>query len=79
MIRPMLAAVAALWSGMALAQPHDMSKMDPKGMEAMTPSNRAFSPPEEMAALCAFLVSDDARAFHGAFLLADEGISSGVG
>lgn len=49
------------------------------GMEALTPSNRAFSPPEEMAALCAFLVSDEARAFHGALLLADEGISSGVG
>jgi 3-oxoacyl-[acyl-carrier protein] reductase len=49
------------------------------GMEALTPSNRAFSPPEEMAALCAFLVSDEARAFHGALLLADEGISSGLG
>lgn len=50
-----------------------------QGMAALTPSNRAFSPPEEMAALCAFLVSDEARAFHGALLLADEGISSGVG
>jgi 3-oxoacyl-[acyl-carrier protein] reductase len=49
------------------------------GMEALTPSNRAFSPPEEMAALCAFLVSDEARAFHGSLLLADEGISSGLG
>jgi 3-oxoacyl-[acyl-carrier protein] reductase len=48
-------------------------------MDALTPSNRSFSPPEEMAAVCAFLVSDDARAFHGALLLADEGISSGVG
>jgi NAD(P)-dependent dehydrogenase (short-subunit alcohol dehydrogenase family) len=49
------------------------------GMEALTPSNRAFSPPAEMAALCAFLVSDEARAFHGSLLLADEGISSGLG
>ena len=49
------------------------------GMKALTPSNRAFSPPEEMAALCAFLVSDEARAFHGSLLLADEGISSGLG
>jgi hypothetical protein len=32
-----------------------------------------------MAALCAFLVSDEARAFHGSLLLADEGISSGLG
>ena len=35
MIRPMLAAVAALWSGMALAQPHDMSKMAPMGLPPM--------------------------------------------
>jgi 3-oxoacyl-[acyl-carrier protein] reductase len=49
------------------------------GMEALTPSNRSFSPPEEMAAICAFLVSEDGRAFHGAQLLADEGITTGVG
>jgi len=50
-----------------------------EAMEALTPSNRAFSPPEEMAALCLFLASDDARSLHGSLVLADEGISSGVG
>lgn len=50
-----------------------------QGMEALTPSNRIFSPPEEMAEICAFLVSDAARSLHGSLLLADEGISSGVG
>ena len=50
-----------------------------EAMEALTPSNRAFSPPEEIAALCLFLASDDARSLHGSLILADEGISSGVG
>ena len=50
-----------------------------QGMEALTPSNRLFSPAEEMADICAFLVSDAARSLHGSLLLADEGISSGVG
>lgn len=50
-----------------------------QGMEALTPSNRIFSPAEEMADVCAFLVSDAARSLHGSLLLADEGISSGVG
>jgi 3-oxoacyl-[acyl-carrier protein] reductase len=48
-------------------------------MEAMTPSNRTFSPPEEMAAICAFLVSDDARSLYGESIIADEGITTGVG
>ncbi len=50
-----------------------------EGMEALTPSNRAFSSPEEMAALCLYLASDDARSLHGSLILADQGISSGVG
>lgn len=46
---------------------------------AITPSTRAFSAPADIAAVAAFLASDDARAFHGALLVADEGISTGVG
>jgi hypothetical protein len=31
-----------------------------------------------MAALAAFLASDESRAMHGAVLLADEGFSAGI-
>lgn len=48
-------------------------------MKAMTPSNRTFSEPEEIAAAALFLLSNDARPIHGTTLLADEGISAAVG
>lgn len=48
-------------------------------MKAMTPSNRTFSEPEEIAAAALFLLSDDARPIHGTTLLADEGISAAIG
>ncbi len=47
-------------------------------MAARTPSGRTYSEPEDMAALAAFLASDELRAMHGAVLLADEGISAGI-
>ena len=48
-------------------------------MERMTPSNRTFSRPEEIAAVALFLLSDAARPIHGTTLLADEGISAALG
>jgi 3-oxoacyl-[acyl-carrier protein] reductase len=42
-----------------------------------TPSNRSFSPPEEMASAALFLVGDNARAMHGSTMLLDEGRSAG--
>lgn len=48
-------------------------------MKAMTPSNRIFSKPEEIAAAALFLVSPEARPMHGSILLADEGISAAIG
>lgn len=47
-------------------------------MAARTPSGRTYSKPEDMAALAAFLASDEARAIHGSTILADEGFSAGV-
>jgi 3-oxoacyl-[acyl-carrier protein] reductase len=47
-------------------------------MAARTPSGRTYSEPEDMAALAAFLTSDESRAMHGAVLLADEGFSAGI-
>ena len=44
---------------------------------AATPSNRTYSPPEEMAKTALFLASDDIRAMHGTTILLDEGNSAG--
>jgi len=49
------------------------------GMEAATPSKRTYSEPDDIAAVALFLASDESRAMHGAVLLADEGISTGLG
>jgi 3-oxoacyl-[acyl-carrier protein] reductase len=56
-------------------------RSDPELMAAKaiaTPSNRTYSPPEEMAAAILFLASDDARAMHGSTILLDEGASAGA-
>lgn len=47
-------------------------------MTARTPSGRTFSTPEEIAAMVAFLVSDEARSMHGSTVLMDEGFSAGL-
>ncbi|MCB1467073.1 MAG: SDR family oxidoreductase [Rhizobiaceae bacterium] len=43
-----------------------------------TPSNRVYSPPEEMAEAILFLSTDTVRAMHGSTILLDEGLSSCV-
>jgi 3-oxoacyl-[acyl-carrier protein] reductase len=50
-----------------------------EAMQAMTPSNRTFSDPDEIAAAALFLLSDAARPIHGSTLLVDEGISAALG
>jgi len=47
-------------------------------MAARTPSGQTYSSAEDMANIVAFLVSDAARAIHGANILADEGFSAGL-
>ncbi|MDB5455782.1 MAG: short-chain dehydrogenase, partial [Caulobacter sp.] len=42
---------------------------------AATPSQRVYSPPEEMAAAIYFLVNGEVSAMHGATMLLDEGLS----
>jgi NAD(P)-dependent dehydrogenase (short-subunit alcohol dehydrogenase family) len=46
-------------------------------IDALTPSRRKFSPPEDIAAGALFLASDESRAMHGATLLLDEGRAAG--
>lgn len=48
-------------------------------MQAMTPSGVAFSDADAIAGIILFLLSNDARAVHGATWLADEGISAAIG
>lgn len=47
-------------------------------MRSRTPSGQVHSSAEDMANIVAFLVSDQARAMHGANVLADEGFSAGM-
>lgn len=47
-------------------------------MERATPSNSTFSQPSEIAGGVLFLASEAARAMHGALLLMDEGLSTGL-
>jgi len=49
------------------------------GMKAATPSPTAYSEPDDIASVALFLASDDSRAMHGALVVADEGISTGLG
>lgn len=47
-------------------------------MRRITPSTTVFSAPEDIAAAILYLVSPAARPMHGATLVIDEGISTGV-
>jgi len=49
-----------------------------EGMRIRTPTGRTHSSSEDMANIVAFMVSDAARAMHGANILADEGFSAGM-
>ena len=49
-----------------------------EAMRARTPSGQVHSSAEDMANIVAFLLSDGARAMHGANILADEGFSAGM-
>lgn len=49
-----------------------------QAMAARTPSGRTYSTPEEMAAMVAFLASEEARPMHGTTVLMDEGFSAGM-
>ncbi|MDB5452437.1 MAG: Short-chain dehydrogenase/reductase, partial [Caulobacteraceae bacterium] len=48
------------------------------GMAAATPSNHTFSEASDIAGGVLFLASPEARAMHGALLLMDEGLSTGL-
>lgn len=50
-----------------------------EGMKAATPSPTPYSNPDDIASVALFLASDDSRTMHGALVVADEGISTGLG
>lgn len=49
------------------------------GMKAATPSTTTFSDPRDIASVALFLASSDAKTLHGALIVADEGLSTGLG
>ncbi len=49
------------------------------GMKAATPSPTTFSDPDDIASVALFLASGEAKALHGALIVADEGLSTGLG
>lgn len=49
-----------------------------QALTAATPTGRAFSSVDDIAAIALFLASDDSRAMQGACVVADEGISLGM-
>lgn len=76
--------VNAIAPGNTATPLNEKTRMDPAFTDLMaaktaaTPSNRTYSPPEEMAKAALFLACDDVRAMHGATILLDEGASAGA-
>lgn len=76
--------VNAIAPGNTATPLNENTRLDPAFADLMaakaaaTPSNRTYSPPEEMAKAALFLASDDVRAMHGATILLDEGASAGA-
>jgi 3-oxoacyl-[acyl-carrier protein] reductase len=60
-------------------------RTDPKyaaqlaGMKAATPSPTVYSLPQDIAQVALFLASEDSKTMHGAMIVADEGLSTGLG
>lgn len=76
--------VNAIAPGNTATPLNEKTRMDPAFADLMaakaaaTPSNRTYSPPEEMAKAALFLASDEVRAMHGSTILLDEGASAGA-
>ncbi|MBW2410253.1 MAG: SDR family oxidoreductase [Deltaproteobacteria bacterium] len=76
--------VNAIAPGNTATPLNEKTRTDPAFADLMaakataTPSNRTYSPPEEMAKAALFLASDDVRAMHGSTILLDEGASAGA-
>ena len=84
-LAPVGVAINAIAPGNTSTPMNEKVRTDPAyagqlaGMKAATPSPTPYSDPEDMASVALFLASEDARAMHGALVVADEGISTGLG
>ncbi|MDF7673268.1 SDR family NAD(P)-dependent oxidoreductase [Acetobacteraceae bacterium ESL0709] len=82
---PMGININAVEPGRVETAMHDKLINDPsqasllRSIAEANPSKRAFSKPEDIAEVVAFLCSDGARALHGASIVVDEGTSLGLG
>ena len=81
-LAPQRIAINAIAPGNTATPMNAEVRANPDAMAAMlrmTPSGTAFTDVADMASIALFLLSDDARAVHGATWLADEGISAAIG
>ncbi|QHI96223.1 SDR family oxidoreductase [Aristophania vespae] len=82
---PMGININAVEPGRVETPMHDQLINDPaqaeilKSIASSNPSRRAFSSPDDIANVVAFLTSDAAQAMHGAAIVIDEGMSLGLG
>lgn len=81
-LAPLKIAINAVAPGNTATPMNEDVRGNPEAMaamQAMTPSGVAFSDTDAIAGIILFLLSNDARAVHGATWLADEGISAAIG
>jgi 3-oxoacyl-[acyl-carrier protein] reductase len=58
--------------------PEQQAGMLRREARSMSPYGNPIMAPEDIAEVALFLVSDEARALHGSFVLADQGVSSAM-
>lgn len=74
--------INAIAPGNTATEMNEADRNDPANAEqlaataAATPSQRLYSPPEDMAASILFLCAGEVNAMHGATILLDEGLAS---
>lgn len=84
-LAPFNVSVNAIAPGNTATPMNEKVRTDPAyalqlaSMKLATPSPRTYSDPDDIAAVALFLASDESRTMHGALLIADEGISTGLG
>ena len=58
--------------------PEQQAGMVKREARSVSPYGNAMIEPDDIAQVALFLVSDAARALHGSYVLADQGISSAM-
>lgn len=84
-LAPFNVNVNAIAPGNTATPMNEIMRTDPEyaqqlaAMKSMTPSPVTYSDPADIASVVVFLASEESRTMHGAVLIADEGVSTGLG